>query len=61
MTVMLPTPDQLRAVADRSGLSLTAEDITSVRGLMQVGEHFDEVTIYRAAHAFERSGDWKKM
>ena len=61
MTVMLPTPDQLRAVADQSGLSLTAEDIASFRGLMQVGEHFDEVTIYRAAHAFERSGDWKKM
>jgi Asp-tRNA(Asn)/Glu-tRNA(Gln) amidotransferase A subunit family amidase len=30
-------------------------------GLMLVGEHFDEVTIYRAARAFEQSGDWKKM
>jgi hypothetical protein len=32
---MLPTPDQLRAVADQCGLSLTAEDIASFRGLMQ--------------------------
>ena len=26
-----------------------------------VGRHFDEMTIYRAAHAFEQAGDWKKM
>jgi amidase len=30
-------------------------------GLMLVGRHFEEPTIYRAAHAFEQSGDWKKM
>jgi amidase len=30
-------------------------------GLMLVGRHFDEMTIYRAAHAFEQVGDWKKM
>lgn len=30
-------------------------------GLMLVGRHFDEMTIYRAAHAFEQAGDWKKM
>ena len=30
-------------------------------GLMLVGKHFDEMTIYRAAHVFERSGDWQKM
>ncbi|MDA9464773.1 amidase [Bradyrhizobium sp. CCBAU 53415] len=30
-------------------------------GLMLVARHFDETTIYRAAHAFERIGDWKKM
>ena len=30
-------------------------------GLMLTGRHFDEPTIYRAAHAFEQSGDWKKM
>ncbi len=30
-------------------------------GLMLVGKHFDEMTIYRAAHAFEQSGDWKTM
>jgi amidase len=30
-------------------------------GMMLVGRHFDEMTIYRAAHAFEQSDDWKKM
>jgi amidase len=30
-------------------------------GLMLTGRHFDEPTIYRAADAFEQSGDWKKM
>jgi amidase len=30
-------------------------------GLMLVGKHFDEATIYRAARAYEQSGDWKKM
>jgi len=28
-------------------------------GLMLVGRHFDEGTLYRAANAFEQSGDWK--
>ncbi|WP_172328441.1 amidase [Mangrovicoccus sp. HB161399] len=28
-------------------------------GMMLVGKHFGEETIYRAAHAFEQSGDWK--
>lgn len=27
-------------------------------GMMLVGKHFQETTIYRAAHAFEQSGDW---
>ena len=27
-------------------------------GLMLVGRHYGEETIYRAAAAFERSGDW---
>jgi len=27
-------------------------------GLQLVGKHFDEPTIYRAAYAFEQSGDW---
>lgn len=27
-------------------------------GTMLVGKHFDEMTLYRAAHAFERSFDW---
>jgi amidase len=35
MAVALPTPDQLRAVADDCGLALTDEDVTSFRGLMQ--------------------------
>ncbi|CAN5260216.1 amidase [soil metagenome] len=30
-------------------------------GLMLIGKHFDEMTIYRAAHAFEQSADWKTM
>ncbi len=30
-------------------------------GLMLVGRDYDESTIYRAAHAFEQDGDWKKM
>jgi amidase len=30
-------------------------------GLMLVGRMFEETTIYRAAHAFEQIGDWKKM
>ena len=29
--------------------------------MMLVGRHFDEPTIYRAAAAFEQSGDWKTM
>ena len=30
-------------------------------GLMLIGKDYDELTIYSAAHAFEQSGDWKKM
>ena len=30
-------------------------------GLMLTGRHFDEATIYRAAHAFEQSVDWKTL
>jgi amidase len=30
-------------------------------GMMLVGRHFDEPTIYRAAEAFEQSADWKTM
>lgn len=30
-------------------------------GMMLVGKHFDEPTIYRAAHAFEQSGNWQDM
>ena len=35
MSVSLPTPDQLREVADHCGLALTDEDVASFRGLMQ--------------------------
>lgn len=30
-------------------------------GLMLIGRHWDEPTIYRAAHALEQAGDWKTM
>lgn len=30
-------------------------------GMMLVGRHFDEMTIYRAAHAFEQSIDWRTI
>lgn len=29
-------------------------------GMQLVGKHFAESTIYRAAHAFEQTGDWRK-
>jgi amidase len=35
MAVQLPTPDQLRAVAQQCGLSLTEQDVESFRGIMQ--------------------------
>ena len=35
MTVVLPTPAQLRRVAEQCGLSLTDDDVASFRGLMQ--------------------------
>jgi amidase len=30
-------------------------------GLMLVGKHWDEPTVYKAAYAFEQAGDWKQM
>jgi len=30
-------------------------------GLMLIGKHFQEPTIYRAAHAFEQSKKWEEM
>jgi amidase len=30
-------------------------------GMMLIGKHYEESTIYRAAAAFERSGDWRTM
>ena len=28
-------------------------------GMMLIGKHFDEATLYRLAHAFEQVGDWR--
>jgi amidase len=30
-------------------------------GMMLIGKHWDEATIYRAAFAFEQSADWKTL
>jgi amidase len=30
-------------------------------GMMLIGRHYAESTIYQAASAFEASGDWKQM
>ncbi|MGD9538659.1 MAG: amidase [Alphaproteobacteria bacterium] len=30
-------------------------------GMMLIGRHFDEPTLYRAAHAFEQAEDWRTM
>ena len=30
-------------------------------GLMLVAKHWQESTLYRAAHAFERAGNWQSM
>ncbi|MDG1108649.1 MAG: amidase family protein, partial [Burkholderiaceae bacterium] len=30
-------------------------------GMQLIGKHWDESTIYRAAHAFEQSGDWRNF
>jgi amidase len=29
-------------------------------GMMLIGKHYDEATLYRAGQAFETSVDWKK-
>jgi amidase len=29
--------------------------------MMLVARHYNESTIYRAAHAFEQLGDWRNM
>jgi amidase len=30
-------------------------------GMMLIGKHYDESTVYRAAHAFEQAGDWREF
>jgi amidase len=30
-------------------------------GLMMIGKHWDEATLYRAAGALERSQDWRQV
>ena len=36
-------------------------DLMDYPSMMLVGKHFDEMTIYKVAHAFEQAGDWEKM
>lgn len=68
------TPDQIMAAAFNTILNTCQFDITGhpamsipcgVRmglpvGMMLVGRYFEEPLIYRAARAFEASGDWRK-
>ena len=30
-------------------------------GMMLIAKHFDEMSIYRAAHAFEQHKDWRTL
>ena len=67
------TPEEITAVAwemlaNTSGFDVTGHPAFSMPcgmsdglpiGLMLVGRHWEEDTIYRAAHAFEQSGDWQ--
>lgn len=45
------------------GLASAGKDSPALPvGLMLVGKHYDEATIYRAAYAFEQAvGDWRKF
>ena len=67
-----PTPEETTKVAwemlaNTCGFNLTGHPSMSLPcgledgrpiGLMLTGRHWEECTIYRAAHAFEQSGDW---
>ena len=67
-----PTPEETTKVAwemlaNTCGFNLTGHPSMSLPcgleddrpiGLMLTGRHWEETTIYRAAHAFEQSGDW---
>ena len=55
-------------LANTCGVNLTGHPAMSLPcgiedgrpiGLMLIGRHWEEATIYRAAHAFEQSGDWR--
>ena len=61
-----------QAVVARSGLVLSESRLLRLSsmtvfyfaqglpiGLMLIGKHYNESTIYRAAHAFEQLGDWR--
>ena len=57
-------------LANTSGFNLTGHPAMTLPcalgdgrpiGLMLAGRHWDEYTIYRAAHAFEQSGDWRQF
>lgn len=64
MSVVLPTPTQLRAVAEQCGLSLSDADIASFRGLMQssvdaynlIGAMPDEVPAVKGAASGKLKG-----
>ena len=56
-------------LANTCGVNLTGHPAMSLPcgieddrpiGLMLIGRHWEESTIYRAAHAFEQSGDWRE-
>ena len=67
------TPEATTAVAwemlaNTCGVNLTGHPAMSLPcgmeddrpiGLMLIGRHWEEATIYRAAHSFEQAGDWK--
>ena len=57
-------------LANTCGVNLTGHPAMSLPcgmadgrpiGLMFIGRHWEEATIYRVAHAFEQSGDWKSF
>jgi len=57
-------------LANTCGVNLTGHPAMSLPcgmederpiGLMLMGRHWEEATIYRAAYAFEQSGDWRSF
>lgn len=52
--------DAVLATDDLPLMPTTPVTAHTPAGVMLVGRHFDEATIYRAAYAFEQSGDWRE-